>query len=89
MDILAKSDVASTHLIDLCARGVESVDPERGIHDFLASYGRWSDALDLQITDPPERPVDDTGEKGETPVAQDRFAIEVCTVRPDPAGDPR
>ncbi|MGP9843272.1 hypothetical protein [Brachybacterium sp. 107] len=88
MDFLAKRNVASTRLIDLSPRGDETVDPKRGIDDFLAYSGRWSDALDLQITDLPERPVDDTGEKGQTRVSQDGFAIEVCNVRPDPAGGP-
>ena len=88
MEFLSKRNTSQVSLIDLSPRGDETVDPKRGIDDFLAYSGTWSDALDLRVRELPERPVDDAGEKGQTRVTQDGLGIEVCTVRADPAGGP-
>ncbi|MGO2313862.1 hypothetical protein ACTXKH_19210 [Brachybacterium tyrofermentans] len=88
MEFLAKRNTAQTRLIDLSPRGDDTVDPKRGIDDFLAYSGTWRDALGLQIGELPQRPVDDTGEKGQTRVTQDGLGVEVCNVRTDPAGGP-
>lgn len=85
---LSKRNTSSIHFIDLSPRGDDSVDPKRGIDDFLAFSGRWKDALELQITELPARPVDDAGEKGETRVTSDGLRVEVCNVRSDPHGGP-
>ena len=88
MEFLSKRNTSQVSLIDLSPRGDETVDPKRGIDDFLAYSGTWPDALGLRVSELPERPVDDTGEKGQTRVTQDGLSVEVCKVRTDPAGGP-
>ena len=88
MEFLSKRNTCQVNLIDLSARGDETVDPKRGIDDFLAYSGTWPDALGLRVGELPGRPVDDTGEKGQTRVTQDGLSVEVCKVRADPAGGP-
>ncbi|UQN30460.1 DUF3854 domain-containing protein [Brachybacterium kimchii] len=88
MEFLRERNASDTSLVDLSPRGDDTVDPKRGIDDFLAYSGRWKDAMDLLITELPERPVDDTGEKGETRVTPDGLGVEVCNVRTDPNGGP-
>src|SRR5690625_7577856 len=88
MEFLGKRNTSQVSLIDLSSRGDDTVDPKRGIDDFLAYSGTWADAMALRIDGLPERPVDDSGEKGQTRVTPDGLGVEVCNVRPDPAGGP-
>lgn len=88
MEFLGKRNTSQVSLIDLSSRGDDTVDPKRGIDDFLAYSGTWADAMALRIDELPERPVDDSGEKGQTRVTPDGLGVEVCNVRPDPAGGP-
>lgn len=84
IEFLESRHAACADLIDLSAKGVPDVDPKRGLDDFLALNGEWSDAMALRTDQMPERPIDDTGEKGDTRVASDGLSVEMCTVRPDP-----
>lgn len=85
MDFLDKRHASAVLLIDLSAKGVPGVDPKRGIDDFFAFNGEWSDAMALKTDALPARPVDDTGEKGDTRVTSNGLAVEVCSVKTDPA----
>src|SRR5690625_6406903 len=79
MEFLGKRNTSQVSLIDLSSRGDDTVDPKRGIDDFLAYSGTWADAMALRIDELPERPVDDSGEKGQTRVTPDGLRSEEHT----------
>lgn len=86
VDFLEKRHAERVLLVDLSGRGEAIENPKRGIDDFFEASGVWADILPLLTDELPDRPIDDTGEKGDTRVSSDGRSVEQCFTRPDPSG---